>query len=549
MVAYGQIYGGYAVNGHNTTACFDALVSSEGSRALDGEASAQWGLDHFALVEAAGRACAHAFVRGCLPEQHTPLCVTLLAGSGNNAADALVMLRALILDGHAQSADCLVLTTRASDKLPGGRTALAEAMLSVQKLGVAVRHWSAANTTFDNTDVIIDGIAGTGLNGPLHGAALEMAETVNALRQRQNRPLIVSIDFPSGNFDLWRPGMAMIAADVTLAIEPHKLCLYTPAARPNAGKILRVGGIFPHELIEKYRGADLVTWETAAALIPEVSAAAYKYERGLVEIRAGSPGATGAAMLAALGAQAAGAGLVRLIVDPSLYPLLAPACTGIMVVPGGEVGETPEDNRFTPAAVLLGPGWGTGEDRSRLLETYLPQEQRGLPLVLDADAIALAKDIVFYGNTILTPHPGEFAAYSGLAKDDVLADPLPALRRIASEKNAVLLFKSHVLYVASPDGRIGVIDGMNPALAAGGSGDVLAGLCAAIVGRLSDNCVHDRLHDRNGHKLWLSACAAASLLVQAGKAVADRFADPAELADAAADIAGAAWLPMAGGER
>ena len=522
-----------------------ALLSSAGSRTLDGEASAQWGLDHFALVEAAGRACAQVFVRACLRKRRTTFSVALLVGSGNNAADALVMLKALILDGYTQPADCIVLTTKLpGDKSPDGRTPLGEAMLSVQKLGVAVSPWDATSTMLGGADVIIDGIAGTGLNGPLRGAALEMAEAVNSLRQ--DRPLVVSIDLPSGNFDGWRPGMAMVNADTTLAIEPQKLCLYTPAARPHAGKILHVGGIFPPALIEKYREADLVTWENAAALIPPVSPAAYKYERGLVEIRAGSPGATGAAQLAAMGAQAAGAGLVRLIVDPSLYPVVAPACTGVMVVPGGEAAQ---ESRFSPAAVLLGPGWGKGEDRGRLLETYLPQEQRGLPLVLDADAIGLAKDIVFHGNTILTPHPGEFAAYSGLSKDAILADPVPVLRRVAKEKNAVLLFKSHVLYVAAPDGRIGVIDGMNPALAAGGSGDVLAGFCAAIVGRLWDSGTQGQNGNISRH-VWRSACAAASLLVQAGKTIAGRFADPAELADAAAGIAGAAWLPVHdGGKR
>jgi len=523
-----------------------ALLSSAGSRTLDAEASAQWGLDHFALVEAAGRACAQAFVRAYVRKRHATFSVALLAGSGNNAADALVMLRALILDGYADPADCVALTSKApGDTSPNGRTPLGEAMLSVQKLGVAVAPWNGNNAALDNADLIIDGIGGTGLNGPLRGAALEMTDAVN-LRQGQHKPLVVSIDLPSGNFDGWRPGMAMVSADATLAIEPQKLCLYTPAARPHAGKILPVGGIFPPALVEKHREADLVTWETAAGLIPQVSPAAYKYERGLVEIRAGSPGATGAAHLAALGAQAAGSGLVRLIVDPSLYPLIAPACTGIMVVPGGEA---TEENRFSPAAALLGPGWGKGEDRGRLLESYLPQEERGLPLVLDADAISLAKGITFHGNAILTPHAGEFAAYDGLPKDEILADPVPALRRVAREKNAVILFKSHVLYVVSPDGRIGVIDGMNAALAAGGSGDVLAGFCAAIAGRWRAMAGRGPRQDGDNCHLWHCACAAASLLMQAAKTVGRRFADPAELADAAADIAGAAWLPAPGGQR
>jgi NAD(P)H-hydrate epimerase len=217
---------------------------------------------------------------------------------------------------------------------------------------------------------------------------------------------------------------------------------------------------------------------------------------------------------------------VRLLVDPSLYPLIAPGCSGIMVVPdsGGNEGE-----RFSPHAVLLGPGWGRGEDRQRLLESYLPLEERGIPLVLDADAIALAKDMVFHGNALITPHPGEFAAYTGVPKDEILNNPLPLLRRHAAEKKIHILLKGHVLYAASPDGQVGIIDGMNPALAAGGTGDVLAGFCASIAAR--SGIAH-------------AARAAASLLIQAAKSetVAGKFIDPADLARAAAAIAGTAWL-------
>ncbi|MDR0456407.1 MAG: bifunctional ADP-dependent NAD(P)H-hydrate dehydratase/NAD(P)H-hydrate epimerase [Treponema sp.] len=518
-----------------------ALLSASGAQALDGEASAHWGLNAYALVEAAGRACAGAFSRVYATEKREHS-IVVFAGKGNNAADALVMLKALILDGYAQASACSIFAVQIPEPLSGGGTPLSGAMLAVRKLGVTVTVWetAAAAAALAKADVLIDGIAGTGLTGPLHGAALEMAELINA--GGQDKPFVVSVDLPSGNFDGWQTGMPLVAAHATLAIEPHKLCLYNQAARPYAGTIIPVRGIFPLALVEKYREAELVAWEAAAARIPPVSKTAYKYERGLVEIMAGSSGAAGAARLAALGAQAAGAGLVRLIVAPSLYPMVAPGCSGIMVVPGGA---DAEEGRFTPDAALLGPGWGRGEDRRRLLESYLPLEQQGLPLVLDADAIVLAKDIVFNGNTLLTPHPGEFAAYTGLSKDEILCNPLPALRRCAAEKKVHILYKSHVLYVVSPDGRTGIIDGMNPALAAGGSGDVLAGFCASIAARWRS--VAARVTQRSKScDMYDCACAAASLLVRAAqsKNIAGAFFDPAELAAAAAVIAGAAWLPV-----
>jgi len=523
-----------------------ALVSTEQARALDTEASAQWGLHPFALVEAAGRACAGVGTRdwglgSCCSESDStfrvhpnssngypqslipsPQSLIVLAGKGNNAADALVMLKTLVLYGFVPASACTVFAVQISDD---AASPLSQAMLAVQKLNIPVMPWNSATAAgmLANADVVIDGIAGTGLTGSLRGVALEMAEAVNALNREKT--YIVSIDMPSGNFDGWQPGMPIVEAHATLAIEPQKLCVYTPSARRFSGTILPVGGIFPPALIDQYRAAELVTWDITSARIPPVSETAYKYERGLVEIRAGSPGATGAALLAAQGAQAAGAGLVRLMVDPAVYPVIAPGCSGIMVA-------ATEDQRFVPDAVLLGPGWGRGDDRRRLLEACVPLEAQGIPLILDADAIMLAKDMVFHGNAIITPHPGEFAAYTGLPKDEILANPVPALRHYAAAKNVHILFKSHVLYVVSPDGRIGVIDGMNPALAAGGSGDVLAGFCAAIAARC-------RSRPFDG---YACACAAASLLVQAAKRIGKAFVDPAEFAKSAAAIAGEAWI-------
>ena len=540
----------------NLMRCGTDLVSSEGARKIDREASEQWGLDPFALVEAAGRSCAQEFsvnisrqgastlrfatqrakrysqISGFSPRlcvfargNEDSIKITVLAGSGNNAADALVMLKTLIFKGCVQPSQCTVLLAKQPENINTPQT---KALLAVKKFGVPVMVWNDEKAAeFTQNCFIIDGIAGTGLNGPLHGTALEMAEWANSMHRKENSVTVISIDVPSGNCDGWRPDMPIINAHATLAIEPQKLCLYTPAARPHAGTIIPVGGIFHPELTAQHRLAEIVKWESAAAAIPRVPAAAHKYERGLVEIWAGSPGAAGAAKLAALGAQAAGAGLVRLIVDPSLYPVIAPVCSGVMVVPGG--GEVEKD-RFTPAAVLLGPGWGRSEDRRRLLETYLPLEKDGLPLVLDADAIHLAKNMNFHGNTIITPHTGEMAAFTGIAKNEILADPVPVLRRCAAEKKITILFKSHVMIVASHDGRIGVIDGMNPLLAAGGAGDVLAGFCASIAGKVTDT--------------FSAACAAAALLIQSAqsKDIAGRFIDPAELAHAASAIAGAAWL-------
>jgi NAD(P)H-hydrate epimerase len=539
------------------------LVETESSLALDAEAAAGWSLHPFALVEAAGRLCARKLVkyihkqfRPALPENSgpgRPRCpfpgsglprVVALAGSGSNGADAMVLLRSLILSGHAARSSAVVI-----NRLPAADEANPRALAcrALAKMKVSVLLWDGdegegAGRPSENliafADIVIDGIAGTGIRGALSGAAAEMAAALNRLRQRHGGgPLVVSVDLPSGNSDHWRPGMPIVEADLVLAIEPRKLCLYLPSARRYAGTILFVKELFPPALIKKYGDVLLFDWKTVSPLIPPVKPWAYKHERGIVGIRAGSPGAPGAAGIAARGAQAAGAGIVRLVVDPSIHGALAAGAGGIMVapdIPGGE--DNGEDGRFRPDALLLGPGWGRGEDRAERLRRALEDEAGGMPLILDADAIFLARDRRFHGNTIITPHPGEFALYSGVPKEEVLADPLPLLRKIAAEKQVFILFKGCVLFIVSPEGRVGVVDGMIPALAAGGTGDLLAGFCAALAARMG--------RTKKGFDGFTCAVAAASLLVKAARSpsLRGKFTDPLEIAGEAAVLAGTAWL-------
>jgi len=511
------------------------LLSAEDSRALDKEAQDEWGFNVFSLIEAAGRLSAEILVSRFGELFKNKPKISVFSGTGNNGADAMVMLRSWVLSGLVEASDCTLVASR----LPKSAEASpwTETLKSLEKMQVPVLAWKSENLNIViNSDIIIDGIAGTGVSGPLRDAALEMVNAINS--QKNKKPFIVSVDIPSGNSDEWKPGMPIVEADVTLAIEPQKSCIYAPAARPYAGIILPVNGIFPKDIInhnrDGNRGAELLDWESARQKISKVRAYAHKYERGTVEIRAGSTGTTGAALIAARGVQAAGAGLVRLVLDDGIYPILATGSGGIMVSPVS--GETKDfEGKFTPDAILLGPGWGRAEDRAQVLEKALQKEKAGTPLILDADAIELSKNAKLNGNAILTPHPGELSRFSGIEKEALLCRPAPALLKLSREYNAVILFKSHVINIAAPDGRLGVIDGMAANLASGGSGDLLAGICAAIAARMVRE---------GGFDAYNCAAAAAGLLIASAKAdnLRKRFTDPLELAGKAAELAGEAWL-------
>ena len=540
------------------------LVSMETSGAIDREAREKWSFNEFALIEAAGRSCAQVFLKA-FPDffkkekLSSGKRIILAVGSGNNGADAMVMLRYWILSGLVEAALSTVVVSRLPKKDEGG--AWTELLASLEKMKVSVLVWkndkvsdNAPKNILAHSDLIIDGITGTGIKGPLHGASREMAEAINSISLssvtshtfHEKRPLVVSVDIPSGVFDEWKPPEPIIKADITLAIEPQKYCVYYPLARPYSGTILSVNGVFPGEMVSTYQGAELIDWEGVKERIPEISANAYKNKRGSVEVRAGSINSPGAAIIAARGAQAAGAGLIRIAADDEIYPILASGSGGIIVTPVSS-----EPNVFEGSgAILLGSGWGREKDRTNVFEKACALEKSGTPLILDADAIELAKGKKFSSNAILTPHPGEFSAFTGIEKNDLLSRPIPILLKYAADLNACILFKGHVIIVVAPDGRAGVIDGMLPGLASGGSGDLLAGFCAAISARMAreDGIFAEGKSCREGKAFdaYTCALAASALLMAAAKLLKNRFTDPMEIADKAADLAGAAWLGTVG---
>ena len=509
------------------------LLSAEDSRALDKEAQEEWGFNIFSLIEAAGRLSAEILLRRYGELFNNRPKISVFSGTGNNGADALVMLRHWILTGITEAPSCKLIISREPNN--SEVSPWAEILKSLEKMKVPVIVWNeeTGRNLISNSDIIIDGIAGTGISGPLYGPAMEM---VNAINSRGKKPFVVSVGLPSGNSDEWKSGMPIVKAGLTLAVEPQPCCLYTPAARPYAGIIESVNGIFPKEIINRYRdrGAELLDWESASARIPTVKAYSHKYDKGTVEIRAGAAGTAGAGLIAAWGAQAAGAGLVRLVADDDIYPILASSASGIMVSPVSAV-DMDFEGKFTPDAILLGPGWGRAEKRVPVLEKALRKEKAGTPLILDADAVDLAKNAKFNGNTILTPHTGELSRFSGIENEDLLCRPIPALLKLSRECNATIIFKCHVIHIAAPDGRLGTVDGMAANLASGGSGDLLAGICVAIAARMAQEGRFDA---------YSCAAAAASLLIACAKAddLRKRFTDPLELASKAAGLAGEAWL-------
>jgi NAD(P)H-hydrate epimerase len=282
-------------------------------------------------------------------------------------------------------------------------------------------------------------------------------------------------------------------------------------------------------------GAVLLDDEIVSTLLPERPARGHKGRFGKLLVIAGSLDYAGAALLVCRAAGRTGAGLVTLAVPESLQPLFAAKVVEAttMALPEDDVEEIEPEDALARIldhehdAIVLGPGLRPGLATTELVRELLsvPEEPTPAPIVLDAEALrSLASlDRWWEGvarRAVLTPHAGEFgrlragsgvdpAADGDLVEDD--AARAAAARDAATTWNQVVVLKGAKTVVAAPDGALSVAPFENPALASGGTGDVLAGAIGSLLAQgvapfdaarlgvylhgLAGNAVRDRLGD------------------------------------------------------
>jgi hydroxyethylthiazole kinase-like uncharacterized protein yjeF len=265
-----------------------------------------------------------------------------------------------------------------------------------------------------------------------------------------------------------------------------------------------------------------------AVQIPARPKDAHKGTFGIAIVLAGSLGLTGAAYLSATAAARTGAGLVRLLVADTIYPILAAKCTEVIASPvpevaPGAVGHSAYDSiaRQLDAAEVgvIGPGLGRDSSTWRLVVDLATRARQ--PMVIDADGLnALADSPRSKGklgrNRVLTPHPGELSRLTGKTADAINADRLVVARKAAKDWGAIVVLKGAHTVVAHPDGRISEDPHEVPALATGGTGDVLSGIIGGLIAQGSDP--------------FAAAVTGVYIHAAAGRRIAQRIGDSGLLA-------------------
>ena len=218
--------------------------------------------------------------------------------------------------------------------------------------------------------------------------------------------------------------------------------------------------------------------------LPRRERDSHKGDYGKLLIVAGSEGYTGAPVFAAQGALRSGAGLVYLGVPRDVYPMVATRCSSAMPFPLPDDTEQLVERARSCDVVLAGPGMGRSP-RAQQIVFRLIEDIEG-PLVLDADGLNALEGQTQRlrartGLTVLTPHDGEFARLAGCSLP--LNDRVEQAAQLAQDTGCVVVLKGHETLTVDPQGRVWRNTTGNPGMAKGGSGDILAGMIASLLGQ------------------------------------------------------------------
>lgn len=411
--------------------------------------------------------------------------IAVLAGPGHNGGDALSVARELHLRGYQ-----VQIYSPFSQRKP-----LTEQHARyAQRLGLP---FVSNVAELAPGAVLIDGLFGFGLTRPLTG---DLAAAIAALNQL-TCPRI-SLDLPSG---LHTDSGAVLG---TAVVASHSLCLglwkrayLQEVALPYLGQPVLIDVGIPATAIAAVLGqpppVQLLTAAAAIAALPlPRPLATHKYQVGQLLLVAGSRQYGGAALLAGLGARASGAGMVTLAVPESLrhayhQPLPEALIVGCAETATGAIASLPDDldlSRYS--AIACGPGLSA--EAGRAIDQGLASE---LPLLLDADGLnwlsqgdPTATLLGRSAPTLLTPHLGEFrrlfpAIAAALAAGEI--DAGTAAQTAACQTGALVLLKGARPAIAHPQGQLWYLSKSTPALARGGSGDVLTGLAGGLLAQTS----------------------------------------------------------------
>lgn len=451
---------------------FTELYRREQIRSIESEAKQQ--LATGTLMRAAGKAAAELALELLGAKKGK---VLILAGVGDNGGDALETAHLLCKD--EVDVHILLLGNTASYSV--------EANQSLQQAHASKAKWISIEDCkkcgIDAWDLIIDGLFGIGLNRPIEGDTAELIEYLNRQNSRQSIPTL-ALDIPSGlNVDtgqIFGDNAIALRATHTLTFIGNKIGLHTAKAKDFAGQVFLNTLNLDHT---DYPPADahLLTESSFDQYLPRRRQDSHKGSYGEVLILGGNSGMLGAPILAGRAALMCGAGKVHLGMMDERFPSID------IVHPELMIARARSSNLNRPV-VVIGPGLGTSEEAKYFVQKVLEESPS---LIIDADALNVIaiddtlKELVRqraqkHWQTLITPHPLEAARLLQTSANEIQSDRCKSAQKLAQELQVCVVLKGAGTVIVDSM-QTWINSSGNAGLASAGTGDVLSGICGALL--------------------------------------------------------------------
>jgi ADP-dependent NAD(P)H-hydrate dehydratase / NAD(P)H-hydrate epimerase len=510
------------------------VLTPERMAKYDEYAIKTWGIPSSVLMENAGRNMYRLIKERYLAGKSR---IVIFCGRGNNGGDGFVVGRYALEAGYRVR---VFLLCKKQD-LKGDAALNMGLYVSIGGDIIEV------DDTFDkvrqgiqHADIIIDAIFGTGLSKPVTGREKTVIEQIN----ESGKP-VMAVDIPSGiDGKTGIPLECAIKAVHTFTFAYPKLGQIIFPGAYHTGKLTVIDISIP-SLVEDKLGFDghVIDGTMLRSFLKERTPWSHKGTYGHTVVIAGSPGKTGAAHMASLAALKIGAGLVTLVIPESLNIIMETKLTEVMTYPVADKGtgyftlpsyEQVKEFAEDKDVIIIGPGLSQNQETMEFVRKLYQYMNIDKPFIIDADGINAFQnhiDLIKHvkRNAVFTPHPGELGRLMELSPKEINEDRINVGRRFVEETGLNLVLKGAGTVIFGSGGDIFINPTGNPALAKGGSGDILTGFIGGLVSQgsslveasLAGTYLHGYLADD-----WIEAntdmdLLAGDLLAGLSKAIRD----------------------------
>ncbi len=452
------------------------LVTAPQMVSLEQSAIKDYGIDGLLLMENAARSFCDTLEKetGSVSGKT----VSVFCGKGNNGGDGFAIGRHLSNRGALVS---IIIHFSPEELKPDAK----KNFDIVKNMGLSIQFFSEYQDT--SVDLTIDALFGTGFHGEVTGVEKEMVNAIN------HGKTVISVDIPSGTCasDGSVEGDC-VRADLTVTFALPKPGHYLYPAKEFCGKVVVAEISIPRHLIEAFPAIFFTLDRDLRNVLPKRKENSHKGSFGKVLLFAGSPGMAGAGLMAATAVLKTGAGMATVATAETITNLYAEHLKEAMTLPlptrddhlTGESIHVLTEKLMTQDVLLAGCGLGTSDATREILLPLLFSCEK--PMVIDADGLNLLSGHIHIIKNktippVLTPHPLEFSRIIGRTTEDIRKNRIEIAREFAKEFGVILVLKGSDTLIAHPNGAIYICSQSNSGLAKAGSGDVLAGVIAALI--------------------------------------------------------------------